>query len=126
MFSTFGAPEELTTDGGTPYKVAITQKFVSDWGVRHRLSSVANPHSNARAEVGVKQVKRITAENISTTGSFDEDAFHKAILTYRNISCPFTRAISAMLLFGRPARDTISAPLSSFSLHHSWQELPHH
>ena len=45
--------------------------------------TVAYPHSNARAELGVKQVKRIIAENISTTGVLDEDAFHKAILKFR-------------------------------------------
>ena len=60
------------------------------------------------------------------SGSLDKDSFHKAILTYRNIPCPFTRASPAMLLFGRPVRDMIPTPLGTFSLHQSWQELLHH
>ena len=68
IISTFHAPEEMA----------------SDWGGRDRLSSVANPNSNTRSELVVKQVKRIMMENVSTTGSLHEDAFAKAILSYRN------------------------------------------
>ena len=65
--STFGAPEENATDGVTAYTAAITQKLFSDWGVQQRLSSVANPHINARAELAVKQVKIIMTKNVSTS-----------------------------------------------------------
>ena len=33
-----------------------TQKFLADYGVKHRLSSVAFAQSNKRAELGVKTV----------------------------------------------------------------------
>ena len=84
IISTFGAREELASDESTPHMDSITQSFLSDWRVRDRLSSVANPHSNSKAELGVKQVKGIMMENVSTTGSLHEDAFAKAILSYRN------------------------------------------
>ena len=59
VFATFGAPMEIATDGGSTYTASLTQKFFSDWGVGHRLTCVANPHANARAELAVKQVKRM-------------------------------------------------------------------
>ena len=68
----------------------------------------------------------IMMKNVSTSGPLDEDAFAKAILSYRNTPCPFTRASPAMLLFWRPVRDMIPTPIGSFSLHYSWQELLHH
>ena len=114
VFATFGAPEEMTTDGGPTYTANITQKFLEDWGVKHRLTSVANPHANARAELAVKQVKRIMTDNISSSGSLNEDAFHKAILAYRNTPCPFTKASPAMLLFGRQVRDMIPAVIGKY------------
>ena len=36
-----------------------TQKFLSDYGVKHCVSSVAFPHSNQRAELAVKSMKRL-------------------------------------------------------------------
>ena len=62
-FITFGISEELTSDGGPQYTAHATQKFLNNWGVRHRLSSVAFPHSNCRAEIAVKTIKRLIMQN---------------------------------------------------------------
>ena len=126
VFSTFGAPMEIATDGGTTYTAEVTQKFFSDWGVSHRLTSVANPHANARAELAVKQVKRMMTDNVSASGSLNEDAFQKAILAYRNTPCPFTRASPATLLFGRQVRDMIPAVVGNYTPHPSWTEMMDH
>ena len=51
---TFGVMEELSTDEATVYKSAEVNKFLTNFGVRHRVSSSYNPHSNQLAEGGVK------------------------------------------------------------------------
>ena len=56
-FSTFGIPDEISSDGGKEFVAEVTQIFLRNWGTYHRKSSVAFPHSNSPAKVGVKTVK---------------------------------------------------------------------
>ena len=122
MFSTFGVCEELATDGASVFTGGLTQAFLRQWGVRHRLSSVANPHSNCRAEIAVKQAKRILTDNIDESGKLDKDSFHKALLSYRNTPDQFTKVSPAKSVFGRDIRDGIPMLKGSYSPHEAWKE----
>ena len=53
IFQTYGAPEELRSDGGPPFKSSTFTQFLKDRAVKHRLSSVAYLQSNGRAELTV-------------------------------------------------------------------------
>ena len=55
MYEDYGCPETLTTDGGKCYTSAKVQQMLKDYGIKHRLCSVANPHANSGAEITVKQ-----------------------------------------------------------------------
>ena len=125
-FVTFGIPEELTSDGGPQFKAGKTQDFLNTWGVRHRISSVANPHANCRAELAVKTVKRMLMDNITATGSLDVDKFQRALLMYRNSVDPETKASPALILFGRPIRDAIPILMGRYRPHETWTELMSH
>ena len=54
----YGIPVTCTTDGGTQYTAEVVRKFMKDYGIEHRLCSVANAHANTRAELAVKTIKR--------------------------------------------------------------------
>ncbi|XP_043204419.1 uncharacterized protein LOC122371791 [Amphibalanus amphitrite] len=122
VFSTFGIAEELTSDGGPEFTAHETQAFLADYGVRHRRSSVAFPHANCRAEVGVKTVKRMIEGNTGDNGELNVRRFQRAMLNYRNTPDPTTGLSPAQCVFGRPVRDFIPIPPGQYRPHPTWRE----
>ena len=119
-FITHGAAEELSSDGGPEYTASLTKEFLNRWGVAHRLSSAYNPHSNLRAELGVKVVKRMLRENLSPRGELDTDKFGRALLTYRNTPCKDLGASPAQILYGRTLRDHLPTPMECLQQRSEW------
>ena len=120
-FVTYGIAEELTNDEGPEFTAAQTDSFLKEWRVNQRFSSVAFPHVNTRAEVGVKIVKRMLVDNTDSKGSLYTDAFQRAMLQYRKHSRPRHRP-PAMVLFGRPIRDFIPIHPGKYRPHPTWRE----
>ena len=84
MFSTFGRPKDLSSDGGPEFSAARTSEFLKRWGVTHTLSSAYFPQSNGRAEMAVRITKRLLEDHVGPDGSIYSDSLVVAPLQLRN------------------------------------------
>ena len=116
----FCVPEELSSDGQSTYTRQETSDFLKVWGVRHRLSSTYFPHSNTRAELGVKAMKRLMRDNTGPRGRLDNDAFARALLMFRNTPMQGVGLSPAQIVFGRELRDTMPFKPGKGAMHKEW------
>ena len=119
-FLSFGVVEEISSDSASQFMSAKFQKFLRQYGVRQRLSSSYFPHSNSRAELGVKSGKRILMDNMSSDGKVNTDKFLRAMLQYRNTPQPDTRMSPAQIVFGRYLRDFIPVVNNKYEPKQEW------
>ena len=103
----FGIPEEVSTDGGPEFTSGEMAELLKDYGIRHRVSSAYHPHSNLRAELGVKDVKRLLRENVDSDGDINNSRMTAALLTFKNTPDRDTRMSPAEYVFGRPINDML-------------------
>ena len=124
----FGLPETCTTDGGSQYIAGDVKEFFKGLGIKHRISSVAFPHGNQKAEKSVGAAKRLIRDTVKVTGEFDEVKLIKGLLQLRNTPDRDTGLSPAELLLGRKLRDFIpgkqKCPLASFQqFEDRWNKL---
>ncbi|XP_012939615.1 uncharacterized protein LOC106012147 [Aplysia californica] len=127
FFTSFGVPEELSSDRGPEFTASATGEFLQHWGVRHRLSSAYHPQSNGCAEVAVKSAKRLLRCNVGPTGTLNNDRQLHAMLQLRNTPNPDCNVSPAQIIFGCPIRDVFSftnrlEKFSNPSINPLWRE----
>ena len=96
------------------------REFCATWGMRQRISFAYYPHSNTRAEVAVKTVKRMIRDNLGTDGGLDGVNFARSLLEYRNTPDRDTGRSPAQVLYGRQLRDFIPVAPGKYRPRAEW------
>ena len=67
IFTRFGTPRALPTDGSTHFGNKIVDKVLQKYGVRHRTSLAYHPKANGQAEVSNGEIKSIMEKTVSSS-----------------------------------------------------------
>ncbi|XP_057723791.1 uncharacterized protein LOC130939722 [Arachis stenosperma] len=78
IFSRFGAPRILISDGGTHFCNRQLDSLLHRYGVHHRVATPYHPQTNGQAEVSNRELKRILERTVST--------FVERIMSIQNFS----------------------------------------
>ena len=120
IFTTYGVPETLFTDGGLPFQGQEVKQFLQIWKVNHNTSSAFYPQSNGRAELAVKTAKRLLRDNTAPDGSLDTNKASQALLQYRNTPLLHLGLSPAQVLFHRSLRDGLPTHHMSLRPNQLW------
>ena len=119
---TFGVMDDLATDGASVNKSPETLEFLSMFGIKHRVASAYNPHSNQLAEETVKAARRMVKDNPGAQGTLDTNKFLAALLTHRNKPDPETTMSSSNVIFGRRSKDPMPIRPDQLRVAQRWAE----
>ena len=108
LFSMFGVPEEISSDGRPEFKSNALAKFLETWDIRHRKASAYNPQSNARAEVSVKAMKCLLRDNTDKGGKLNTDEIMRGMLQLRNTPERNSGLSPAQVLLGCDLKDGLT------------------
>ena len=85
------------------------------------MSSAYHPRSNKRAEVAVKQAKRLVTGNLGPRGEVDTDRLARALIEHRNTPDPETGLSPAQVVYGRQLRGFLPRAESKLAVRAEWQ-----
>ena len=121
LFATFGVPEELSTDGGPPFKGYDYRQFLVRWDIQPRLSSAYYPQSNGRAELAVKVAKKIILGNSEPNGDINNELVARALLQHRNTPLQGIDLSPAQILYGRQLKDCLPSQQDTLCVRDDWR-----
>ena len=67
IYTQFGTPRALITDGGTHFCNKMVDRVLQKYGVRHRTSLAYHPQENRQAQVSNQEIKSILEKTVNSS-----------------------------------------------------------
>ena len=102
IFSQFGSPKSIVSDGGTQFTSQEFKEFTKYWQIDHYMSSPRNPQSNGLAERFVQTIKSSIIKTLQAG-----EGIETALLAYRSTPLSAELSSPAELLNSRKFRSRL-------------------
>ena len=67
IFSRFGVPRAIISDGGTHFCNKLFEKLLSKYGVTHKIATPYHPQTCGQVEVSNREIKRILEKTVNAS-----------------------------------------------------------
>nr|CAN80656.1 hypothetical protein VITISV_037275 [Vitis vinifera] len=83
IFSRFGIPRAIISDGGSHFCNKPFSTLLQKYGVRHKVSTPYHPQTNGQAELANREIKRILTKVVNTIRKDWSTKLSDALCAYR-------------------------------------------
>ena len=83
IFTLYGTPRALITDGGTHFCNKLIDNVLRKYGVRHRIALAYHPQTNSQAEVSNREIKSILEKIVNSLKKDWPKKIDDALWAYR-------------------------------------------
>ena len=83
IFTRFGTPRSLITDGGTHFYNKLVEDVLRKYGVWHRTALAYHPQTNGQVEVSNREIKSILEKTVNGSKKDWEKKIDDALWAYR-------------------------------------------
>ncbi|XP_062024404.1 uncharacterized protein LOC133740465, partial [Rosa rugosa] len=83
IFSRFGVPRVLISDGGSHFCNRTIEALLKKYGVTHKVSTPYHPQTSGQAEVSNREIKRILEKTVGPTRKDWSQRLDDALWAYR-------------------------------------------
>ena len=82
MFSRFGTPRAIISDGGSHFCNKLFKGLLEKYGVRHNVTTPYHPQTSGQVEVSNREIKQILAKMVNANRTYRSRRIDDSIWAY--------------------------------------------